>query len=94
MIKDLSYMLKKLNINHTVNVTKTKKSNLADIHAIEIRGPARIEGYMNNVGFNNPAQHSKYLVWKKFGFCPVRSSIKQRKLILQNNLNPYSFYSN
>jgi len=49
---------------------------------------------MLKVGFNNPAQYSKYGVWKKFGFCPSNTTILQRKLILQGKLNPSSLYKN
>ncbi len=92
IIKDLSYMLKKLDIEHTINVYRSKKLNWADIYIIEIRGKTRIMNYINKIGFNNPSQYSKYEVWKKFGFCPPSTTIKQRKLILQNKLDPYSFY--
>lgn len=93
MIEDLSYLLKKLEILHTKGIQKSKEKNLSDIYWIEIRGPDRIENFIEKVGFSNPAQYTKYLVWKKFGFCPVRSSIEQRQLILADKLDPYSFYA-
>jgi len=89
MIEDLSYILSKLNIAHTIH--KTKGSN-ADVYRIVIRGPSRIKLWIEKIGFNNPVQFSKYLIWKKFGFCPIRTNLKQRKLILQNKLDPYSLY--
>jgi intein/homing endonuclease len=94
MIEDLSYMLKKLKINHTVNVNKSKKLNLADLYSIEIRGNMRVEDYLMKVKFNNPAQHSKYEIWKKFGFCPCNTTIQQRRLILQGKIDPSSLYKN
>ncbi len=93
MVEGLSYMLKKLNILHTTYIEKAREQNLSDIYSIEIRGKERVEDYILKIGFNNPAQFSKYLVWKKFGFCPVKTSIKQRELILSDKLDPCSFYA-
>jgi len=93
MINGLSSLLKQLNIPHTLYIEKARSSNLSDIHTIEIRGKERVEQYMLRVGFHNPSQYSKYLIWKKFGFCPVKTSIEQRQLILSNKLDPYSFYA-
>ncbi len=89
MIKNLSYMLNKLGIAHTTHITKSKNAN---VYRIVIRGPSRIKLWIEKIGFNNSSQFSKYLIWKKFGFCPIRTNLKQRKLILQNKLDPYSLY--
>ena len=93
MVEDLSYMLNKLGVEHTKGIQKSKENNLSDIYWIEIRGIERTEKYLIEIGFNNPAQNSKHLVWKKFGFCPPRTSKKQRELILSDKLDPYLFYA-
>lgn len=92
IIREISSMLNKLNIKHTVYLNKSKKYNEKDQLKISIRGPKRIEDWMKKIGFNNPAQHTKYLVWKKFGFCPAKITLNQRKLILNNKIDPHSFY--
>ena len=94
MIKGLSNLLKKLNISHTSWIENRKKLNERKVYWIGIRGINKIEDWMNKIGFNNPAQHSRYLVWKKFGFCPSKSSIEQRQLILSDKLDPCSLYKN
>lgn len=93
MIADLAYLLKELGIDYTNWVEKRKKLSEKDMHRISIRGKSRVEKWMNKIGFNNPAQYTRYLVWKKFGFCPSKTTIKQRKLILQNKVDPFSFYT-
>ena len=93
MIEGISKLLKKLGVLHTKYRQKSKQANLSDIYSIEIRGKERVEKYMSIIGFNNPAQSTKYLIWKKFGFCPVKTSIKQRQLILSDKLDLYSFYA-
>lgn len=92
MSDNLSHLLDKLNISHTKCVTKSKKPNEKPVNRVIIRGPERIESFMKKVGFNNPVQYSKYLIWKKFGLCPIRTNLEQRKFILNNELDPYSFY--
>lgn len=92
IIKEISFMLNRLNINHTVHLKKSNKYNEKDQLKISIRGPERIEDWMKKISFNNPAQYTKYLVWKKFGFCPAKITLNQRKLILNNKIDPHSFY--
>ena len=92
IMEELSYMLGKLRIKHTIYTNKTKKPNEKDSLKISVRGIQRIEDWMEKIGFNNPAQHTKYLIWKKFGFCPAKTTIKQRNLILKDKLDPHSFY--
>lgn len=92
MSNNLSYLLNKLNIKHTTCITRSKKPNEKSVNRIIIRGPERVELFMKKIGFNNPAQRSKYLIWKKFGLCPIKTSLEQRKFILKNKSDPYSFY--
>lgn len=92
IIKEISNILGRLNIDHTVYIGKSRKSTEKDSYLISVRGIERIENWMNKIGFNNPAQYSRYLVWKKFGFCPPKSTLEQRQLILSDKLDPYSFY--
>ncbi len=92
VIADLTLLLKKLSIDYTSWVEKRKKLKEKDMHRITIRGISKVEKWMNKISFDNPAQFTRYQVWKKFGFCPIRTTLEQRKLILQNKLDPYSFY--
>ena len=86
IIEEISYMLDKLNIKHTKYIEKSIKINEKDRFRISIRGIERIEDWMKKIGFNNPAQHTKYLVWKKHGFCPARTTLQQRKSILNGEI--------
>ncbi|MBU4069617.1 MAG: hypothetical protein KJ646_01410 [Nanoarchaeota archaeon] len=93
MINDLSYLLKKLKIKHSVHTRKTKKLTEKNQYVITIRGEKRIEKWKDKIGFNNYSKLTKYLIWKRFGFCPTKINLNQRKLILKNELNPHSFYN-
>ena len=92
VIEDISLLLNKLGLNHSRHISKKKKANEKDAHTITIRGNERLKKWIEKIGFNNHAKTTKYLIWKKFGFCPSYTNINQRKLILKNELNPHSFY--
>ena len=87
-------MLNHLEIKHTIHKTNSKNLHEKEVHIIVIRGPERVKKWTEKVGFNNPVQYTKYLVWEKFGFCPIRTTLEQRKLILKGGLDPYSLYDN
>ena len=45
---------------------------------------------MELVGIKNNVKLSRYSVWKKFGFCPSRLSLKQREDVLNGKIDPYT----
>jgi len=92
MMEDLSYLLKKIDMAHSKHILKVKKANEKNQVIISIRGINRLKIWKERIGFNNHAKTTKYLIWKKFGFCPTNINLKQRQLILKDKLNPYSFY--
>lgn len=94
VISQIGCVLNRLGIDYRINIGKSKIVREVLRYKIMIRGPERIEKFMQIVGFNNPAQHTRYLVWKKFGFCPPKIGVVQRKLILKGELNPADFYKN
>lgn len=92
VIEDISHLLTKLKLNHSKHLSKKSKSNEKDAHIVAIRGKERLNAWNKLVGFNNHAKITKYVIWKKFGFCPSYTSMEQRKLIISGKLNPLSFY--
>jgi len=61
-------------------------------HSIYLSGKANLERWISLIGFNNPRLFTKYLVWKKFGFCPPNTTLEQRKQMLAGKLEPRLFY--
>lgn len=41
---------------------------------------------------SNPKHITKYLIWKKFGFCPPYTTLVDRKRILEGNIDLSSYY--
>ncbi len=66
--------------------------NRSDIHILEINEINSIHRWFQELKPSNPKHNTKYLIWKRFGFCPPNTKIKQRKDILKNKLNPYKLY--
>jgi len=48
-----------------------------------IQGKKNLEKWMKIIGFNNVTQITKYLVYKKLGYCTPRTTLKQRLDILK-----------
>ena len=61
-------------------------------YRLELVGKEKIGRYLKIIGFRNPKHLTKIDIWKKFGFCPPYTNLKQRKEILNGKLNSSSFY--
>jgi len=66
--------------------------NNKDVFIFEINELNSLKKWFGVIRPSNPKHTTKYLIWRKFGFCPPRTNINQRKDILKNKLNPYSLY--
>ncbi|HJX50470.1 MAG TPA: LAGLIDADG family homing endonuclease [Candidatus Nanoarchaeia archaeon] len=91
--EEISFILNKLEIKHFVYSSQPK--NLRDNYyfRIIINGVDRLERWMKLIGSKNPVKFSRYLVWKKFGFCPTHTTLQQRKDILSGKLDLLSIGS-
>ncbi len=92
IIEDLSILLERLKINHFSRIKRNKKQNEVDMFTLEIYGKPRMEQWMNVIGFSNPSHFSKYEIFKRHGFVPVRTTLAQRKKIIKGIINPWQFY--
>jgi len=88
-IRDLLDILKIKFCFHTHQPDEKTKS-LKYIY--EINGPERVNKFMNLTKPGNLIKKSRFIIWKKFGFCPTNITYKQRKDILNGKLNPHIFY--
>ena len=61
-------------------------------YAIELQRKNEIKKWLREIGFNNPKQKTKYLFWKLFGFYIPRSTLEERRKLLNGifwrNLRP------
>lgn len=86
LIKSIARIFKKLGFKIYVNTEikhfdiRTKKTYYTSI--IDLNGKDNLIKYFSKIGFNNPKNNLKYLVWKKLGYCPPRSSLDQLKKLI------------
>ena len=66
--------------------------NNHDVYILEINRLEDIRKFFESKIPKNQKHITKYLIWRKFGFCPSKTTIEQRKQILKNKLDPYIFY--
>lgn len=95
LIKEISFLLNSLNFRHTVRGREggfRHNRNNSSSYFIEINSIQDIHRFFKEIKPNNPKHITKYLIWKKFGFCPPKTTISQRKDILKNAFSPYSLY--
>lgn len=87
-------MLDSLEIHNTLLRKKLRIKQTAPINVITIRGTTALRKWMQIVGFSNPVHQTKVRIWEKFGFCPTKTSLKQRKEVLCGKLPIETFYNN
>lgn len=95
LIKQIQKLCDKFGIKCVVRTIKRGhivERNCQDVNIIEINSIEHVNQWFNEVKPSNGKHTTKYLIWKKHGFCPPYTTIKQRKDILKNKLNPYTLY--
>jgi len=56
-----------------------------------IGGHRSVDLWMDVIGSKSPIHTSKYIIWKKFGFCPPRTTLVDRISILEDKIDPLVF---
>nr|AQS29446.1 hypothetical protein [uncultured archaeon] len=95
LINQIHELLIKLDfrcVKRTIKRGFRNNRNNRDIHLIEINSLDNLRRFFEEISPSNLRHTSKYLIWKKFGFCPPNTTIIQRKDILKNQSSPYNLY--
>lgn len=66
-------------------VKRERNGTVTIEHRVSFCGRAQLASWMSTVGFWNPKHYTKYLIWKRFGFCPPQLSTSERLMILNSN---------
>lgn len=89
LVNQIQFLLEKLNIESKIKQKSKKRvkcgRNNNDSYSLNIRKILEIEKWFKVIGTNNPRHQTRYDVWKKLGYLPPRTTIKERKKILQIN---------
>lgn len=86
LAKNLNEILEELDFNIFFYKYKPKKQTESLKYAFNINGNENLNRWMSQVGIANCSKVSRYLVWKKQGFCQPRSTYKERLNILDDKL--------
>jgi hypothetical protein len=84
---EMKGMLDFLGIESFVFIAKSRLANEHDKYRIIINGKERATKWMKLIGTKNPVKITRYLIWKKFGFCPTCTTLAQRESILRGELD-------
>jgi len=93
LMENVSFMLKAFEIKHFIHGFQPKDLRDSYKYVIIVSGRDRLSKWMSFIGIKNPVKLTRYLIWKKFGFCPPHTTLQQRKDILNGKLDIYSIGS-
>lgn len=89
LIEDVFQILIDLGMNPRLKKPYKGKKDKNHVHNILIYRKKDILSYLQIIGFKNPKHHTKWQIFQRFGFCPPKTSLKERKDILSNNKKLY-----
>lgn len=96
LMEEMSEILTSLKFRHVLRRRaggfKYNRNNNVSYH-LEINSIKDVQRFFKEIKPNNLKHVTKYLIWRKFGFCPTKTDLKLRKDILKNNINPYNLYA-
>ncbi len=96
LINDLKNVLIDLSFRpyYLKSYKKFDRRNSTYYHGAEIdlNGLYNLNLWMKKIGFTSTKHLTKYEIWKKYGYCPPNTNIKQRTAILNGKLSIGSFY--
>lgn len=92
LFRDMCQILGILNIKFYIQIYHPKKDNWSTKYIIWIVGKERVNVWFETIGSKNSVKMIRYLLWKKYGFCSPRTTLKQRKQILKGKIDPKIYY--
>jgi hypothetical protein len=96
LVLQINSLLKKIGINSSFELNRphtSSRGSITHVSTIYISGRSNLIKWFSLVSPKNEIHISKYQIWKKFGFCPPKTTLQQRKLILNGKLDPQRIYA-
>ncbi|OVE74692.1 hypothetical protein BVX95_01295 [archaeon D22] len=85
-------LLEKFDIRCKLYVASSRILTENTQYRLQALGTSNLKKWVKHIGFGNETKSSRYLIWKKFGFCPPNTTFKERVKILSGQLDIQSFY--
>jgi len=92
IIIDIGHILESIGFCHNIYEMAPNGKGKHKKYLATINGATQLKLWMKEIGSSNPVHSSKYEVWKRFRFCPPRTTLEQRITILSGQLDPEIFY--
>src|SRR3989344_5811559 len=83
LIDDLIFMFKELNLHPMLKKPYKGKKDKHIVYRIKIYRKSEVEFFIKFIEFKNPKHYTKWLIYKKLGYCPPKTTLKQRMKILK-----------
>ena len=84
IITQTKMMLEKLGFSPTFKKPYLGKRDKHLVYSIILDKKVDIENFINKIEFKNSKHYTKWQVFKKLGYCPPKTNLKQRKAILES----------
>jgi intein/homing endonuclease len=91
---DIKQMLENVDTRYNIRKRKLGEKEKHESYLAVVNGAIQLESWMRKIGSSNPVHITKYNVWKRFGFCPPKTTLNQRLAMLTGKLDPKIFYKN
>ncbi|MDP1729534.1 MAG: hypothetical protein Q8L27_05015 [archaeon] len=62
-------------------------------YSVVLSGGIQANNWFKLIGSKNSKHITKYQIWKEFGFCPPKTTLKERMQMLKKEISPYSYYA-
>ncbi len=88
--QDICFLLRQLGFTFNQYRYTPQQSSAHITYRITLNGVRNLERWMQLIGIGNGSKSSRYLLWKKQGYCPSRLTFAQRQALLNDKSEPLS----
>ncbi|MBU3906639.1 MAG: hypothetical protein KKA64_00115 [Nanoarchaeota archaeon] len=78
LVKDVFVLLKSLGLHPIMKKPYKGKKDKNPVYTVLIYRRSDIRYFIDNIGFKNPKHYTKWLIFKKLGYCKSRTKLKER----------------
>jgi len=93
LIEQVYNMLLSLGFYPRIQKPVRQRKNEYVMHSVIMDTRKDVNKWTREIGFRSIKHRSKVLIWKKFGFCPPKTTLYERLKILNGKINPLVCYS-
>lgn len=96
LVQTISSILDRIKISYSTGDCSNfdvRVGKVCEKYFLTISGKKNVTKWFELIGSRNLNHLSKYLIWRKFGFCPPKLNLSERQKILDGTTNPVSYYN-